>query len=278
MNHQEGTFTGFGGLELFTQSWLPDGSAKAAIILVHGLGEHSSRYPHVVNHLVSQGFAIYSFDHRGHGRSAKKLGAHVNNWAEYRGDVQAFIQYVRQQAPALPLFLMGHSMGGLIVLEYTLHHPEGLRGVIASAPAVGAVDANPLLLFVGRILSKIKPDFLIESQLDANSISRDPAEVRTYENDPLVTGKVSARWSTEFTGAIKWTRENAARFQPPLLIIHGEGDTLVPPEGSQFFFARVQQPDKERIVYPGGYHENHNDIHHEQVTADLARWLEAHLG
>ncbi len=277
MKHQEGTFTGFGGLELFTQSWLPDTPAKAIIVLVHGLGEHSGRYPHVVNHLVPLGFAIYSFDHRGHGRSAKKLGAHVNNWAEYRSDVQAFLQNVRQQAPDLPLFLMGHSMGGLIVLEYTLHHPEGLQGVIASAPAVGAVDASPLLLFIGRILSKLKPDFLIESQLDASSISRDPDEVQAYENDPLITGKVSARWSTEFTGAIEWTRQNAAQFQPPLLIIHGGGDTLVPPAGSQFFFEQVQQPDKERIVYPNGRHENHNDIHHEQVTADLARWLEAHL-
>jgi alpha-beta hydrolase superfamily lysophospholipase len=277
MNHREGTFAGFGGLELFTQSWLPDAPTKAVVILVHGLGEHSGRYPHVVNHLVPLGFAMYSFDHRGHGRSAQKLGAHVNSWAEYRHDVQAFYQHVRQQNEDLPIFLMGHSMGGLIALEYTLHHPGGLRGVIASAPAVGAVDASPLLLFIGRILSRLKPDFFIESQLDASSISRDKDVVMAYENDPLVTSKVSARWSTEFTGAIEWTRQNAAKFQPPLLIIHGDSDTLVPPSGSQYFFEQVQQTDKERIVYPGGYHESHNDIHHEQVTADLVRWLEARL-
>ncbi len=277
MKHSEGKFTGFGGLELFTQSWLPDGPAKAAVVLVHGLGEYSGRYPHVVNHLVLHGYAIYSFDHRGHGRSAQKLGAHINSWEEYRGDVRAFIQFVRRQTADRPLFLMGHSMGGLIVLEYALHYPEGLQGVIASAPAVGAVDANPMLLLIGRILSRLKPDFLIESQLDATKISRDPAAVRAYVEDPLVTGKVSARWSTEFTGAIEWTRQNASRFQPPLLIIHGGSDTLVPPEGSQYFFEQVQQPDKQRIVYPGGYHENHNDIHHEQVTADLEQWLEAHL-
>ncbi len=277
MKHNEGTFNGFGGMDLYTQSWLPDETPKAAVALIHGLGEHSGRYPHVVNHLVSRGFAIYSFDHRGHGRSAQKLCAHVNDWAEYRSDVHAFLQMVRQQAAGLPLFLLGHSMGGLIVLNYTLHHPEGLQGVIASAPAVGAVDANPLLLFVGRILSKLKPDFAIESQLDANVISRDPAEVRAYVEDPLVTSKVSARWSTEFTAAIDWTRDHAAEFQLPLLIIHGSADKLVPPEGSRIFFDKVPQPDKQRIVYDGGYHENHNDIHYEQVTADLAQWLEAHL-
>ncbi len=277
MQHQEGTFNGYGNLELFYQSWLPDSPLKAVIVLVHGLGEHSGRYPHVVNHLVPQGFGIYALDHRGHGRSAEKLCAHVMDWAEYRGDLEKFIQFVRGQQPDAPLFLMGHSMGGLIVLNYTLHHPEGLPGVIASAPAVGAVDANPLLLFVGRILSRIKPDFCLDSQLDVNGLSRIPEVVQAYQDDPLVTGKVSARWSTEFMAAIDWTRQHAAELQPPLLIIHGGDDTLVPPEGSRIFFDLVAHGDKERIVYPGGYHENHNDLHHEQVTADLERWLTAHL-
>ncbi|MCP4427255.1 MAG: alpha/beta hydrolase [Chloroflexi bacterium] len=277
MRHNEGKFTGFGGMELFTQSWLPDEAPKATVVLTHGLGEHSGRYPHVVNYLVPRGYAIYSFDHRGHGRSAAKLCAHVNDWAEYRSDVHAFLQMVRRQTAGEPLFLMGHSMGGLIALNYALHHPEGLQGVIASAPAVGVVDANPLLLLIGRILSKIKPDFAVDSQLDANAISRDPATVRTYVEDPLVSGKVSARWSTEFTGAIDWTRDHASDFQPPLLIIHGSADSLVPPEGSRIFFEKAPHADKKRIVYEGGYHENHNDIHYEQVTADLEQWLEAHL-
>jgi len=277
MKHHEGTFTGYGGLELYTQSWLPDEPAKAAVALVHGLGEHSGRYPHVVNHLVPKGYAIYGFDHRGHGRSAEKLCAHINSWDEYRGDVGAFLEMVREQEAGRPLFLMGHSMGGLMVLEYALHSPDGLKGVIASAPAVGAVDASPLLLFIGRILSRLKPDFCLDSQLDVNAISRDPAVVQAYVNDPLVSSKVSARWSTEFMGAIEWTQAHAAELKPPLLIIHGEADTLVPEAGSRIFFDKVTQPDKERILYPGGYHENHNDLHHEQVTADLERWLDAHV-
>ncbi|MFQ5398151.1 MAG: alpha/beta hydrolase [Anaerolineae bacterium] len=277
MKHHEGTFTGYGGQELYTQSWLPDEPARAVIALVHGLGEHSGRYTHVVNHLVSKGYAIYGFDLRGHGRSAEKLCAHINSWDEYRGDVRAFLEMVREQEAGRPLFLMGHSMGGLMVLEYTLHNPDGLKGVIASAPAVGAVDASPILLFIGRILSRLKPDFCLDSQLDVKAISRDPAVVQAYVDDPLVSSKVSARWSTEFMRAIEWTQTHAAEFKPPLLIIHGEADTLVPESGSRAFFDKITQPDKERILYPGGYHENHNDLHHEQVTADLERWLDAHV-
>ncbi len=277
MQHTTGKFTGDGGLELFMQSWLPAGNKRAVIALIHGLGEHSGRYQNVVDVLVPQGYAIYSFDHRGHGRSPDRQCAHVNDWSEYRNDVRAFVQLVQQREPGLPLFLYGHSMGGLITLEYVLHHPEGLAGVIASAPAVSAVEASPLLLAVGRLMSRLKPEFSLDSGLDAAGISRDTAVVEAYQKDPFVHGKVSARWSVAFTGAIAWTQAHAAEFQPPLLILHGEADRLVAPSGSQTFFEKVRQPDKKRIVYPGGYHEPHNDIQKEQVLADVAAWLHAHL-
>jgi alpha-beta hydrolase superfamily lysophospholipase len=162
-------------------------------------------------------------------------------------------------------------------LGYALDHPEGFRGVIASGPTVGAVDASPILLFIGRIMSKIWPKFTMDSGLNTKAISRDPAAVAAYEQDPLVSSKVTARWSTEFTEAIADTRARATEFQLPLLIIHGEADSLVPEQGSRYFFERVPGPDKERILYEGGFHEPHNDIQHEQVAADLQRWIEAHL-
>lgn len=274
MKHEDGKFRGTNGLELYCQSWNPEEEPKALLVLVHGLGEHSDRYQHVVNHLVPQGMAIHTFDHRGHGRSAERPLAHVNSWSEYLGDLDAFITMVRQQAPDLPLFLMGHSMGGLIVLEYALDHPEGLQGVIASGPPVGDVDASPILLFIGRILSRILPSFALETGLNTEAISRDAAVVKAYQEDPLVTGKASARFSTEFTSAMERVRARATEFRLPLLIVHGGADTLVPEQGSRAFFERVPGPDKERIVYEGGFHEPHNDIQHEQLTGDLQRWLE----
>ncbi len=276
MKHNEGTFKGFGGLELYTQSWLPDTPPKAIMALVHGFGEHSGRYKNVVNHLVPKGYAIYGFDHRGHGRSPGKRG-HVNDWAEFRGDVVAFKQFITGQHPDLPLFLMGHSMGGLIVLEYILRHPEGWQGVIASAPLLGQPNISPALIFISRLLSRVWPSLGVNTGLDASTISRDETEVEAYQNDPLVHSMGTPRTSTEMTTAVTWTQAHAADINLPLLIIHGQADALISPEDSAAFFANVTYPDKQRILYDGGFHESHNDIHHEQVTADLEQWLEAHL-
>ncbi len=283
MKHEESKFTGYGDLQLYYQTWRPDDAPKATLIVVHGLGEHGGRYMNLVNAIVPDGVTVYAFDHRGHGRSAEKMVAHVDSWDEYRGDVAAFVQMVAKNEADTPLFLMGHSMGGLIVTNYVLHHPDGLRGsdklrgVIISAPPLGEVDVSPVLRGIGKVMSAIKPDFAIDSGLDVNGISRDPAVVAAYENDPLVHGKVSARWSTEFFKTIDWTRDHAADFKSPVLMIHGEADSLVPIAGSRAFFEQIQQEDKTYIAYEGGYHESLNDLHHAQAAADIGGWIEARI-
>lgn len=278
MKHEESKFTGYDGQKLYYQVWRPDGasgdaSSQATLIVVHGLGEHGGRYMNLVNQIVPSGVTVYAFDHRGHGRSAEKMVAHINSFDEYRGDVRAFVQMVTADEAGTPLFLMGHSMGGLIVTNYVLHYPDGLRGAIISAPPVGEVDVSAVLRGVGKVMSVLKPDFAIDNGLDANGISRDPAAVSAYENDPLVHGKVSARWSTEFFKAIDWTRAHAADFKPPVLMIHGDADSFVPIAGSRAFFAQIPQEDKTYITYEGGYHESLNDLHHAQVAADIEKWI-----
>ena len=121
MKHTEGKFTGFNDWQLYYQQWLPDGASKAKIVVVHGLGEHSGRYGNVVDYLVPKGNAIYALDHRGHGRSPETHCAHVNRWEEYREDLHAFVKMVSAIEPEKPLFILGHSMGGLMTLEYVLH-------------------------------------------------------------------------------------------------------------------------------------------------------------
>ncbi len=277
MQHMESEFTGYGDLQLYYQQWRPEGPPKAALIIVHGLGEHSGRYMNLVNKIVPDGVTVYAFDHRGHGRSAQKMVAHVNKWSEYRQDVHAFVQMVAEKEADSPLFLMGHSMGGLIVANYLLRHTDKVRGAIISAPPLGEIDVSPVLRGVGKIMSTLKPDFAIDSGLDATGISRDTAVVAAYENDPLVHGKVSARWSTEFFKAIEWTRARAADFTLPVLMIHGEADPLVPIAGSRAFFAQISQEDKTYIAYPDGYHESLNDLHHAQAAADISNWIEARI-
>ncbi len=277
MKHEEHTFTGHEDQKLYYQTWRPDDAPIATLIIVHGLGEHSGRYMNLVNKIVPDGVTVYAFDHRGHGRSADKMVAHVNSWDEYRGDVAAFVQMAAKNEADTPLFLMGHSMGGLIVTNYVLHHSDKLRGVIISAPPLGEVDVSPILRGVGKVMSALKPDFAIDNGLDVNGISRDPEVVAAYENDPLVHGKVSARWSTEFFKTIDWTRAHAADFKPPVLMIHGEADSLGPIAGSRAFFKQIKQEDKTYVAYEGGYHESLNDLHHAEAAAEIEKWIQARV-
>ena len=272
MQHQEGTFSGSEGLALYYQCWQPDDLARGVLVIVHGHGEHSGRYKHVVNHLVPQGFAVYALDHRGHGRSPGQRG-YVNSMADFRGDVRAFVQLAAAANPGLPLFVMGHSLGGLITLDYVLHHPEGLRGVIASAPAVGSVGVSPILLQISRLLSRVWPTFSMETGLDVNGISRDPQEVKAYQSDPLVHGKGTARLATEVMDTAVYCQTNAHTLRLPLLMIHGTADPITAPVDSRRLFDNVAAKDKTYIAYEGGHHESHNDIHFQQVVADLLAWL-----
>ncbi len=276
MEHREGSFRGAGGLELYDQCWRPEGEPRAVLAVVHGFGEHSGRYMNVVDRLVPRGYAVWSFDHRGHGRSPGQRG-YINEWSEFREDVRAFLRTVADQERGRPLFLMGHSLGGLIVLEYALHYPEGLKGVIASAPALGQVGISPFLLTMSRVLSRLLPRFSLDTGLDASAISRDPEVVRAYKEDPLVHSKGTPRLGTEMGKAIEWVQSHAGEFRLPLLVLQGEADRLVPPEASRAFFEKVTFPDKEWHGYAGGYHEPHNDITRDQALSDLESWLERHL-
>lgn len=276
MKHFDGTFDGYEGLQLYYQKWQPENETKAVIALIHGFGEHSGRYMNVINHLLPLGFAVYSFDHRGHGRSPGKRG-HIMDWNEFREDVRLFIEYIRGAEENKPLFLYGHSMGGLIVLNYTLHFPDGLRGVIASGPALAQPGVSPVLLLLSRVLSKIWPGFSIDTKIDAGLVSRDESVVSAYQDDPLTHSMASARFGTEFTAAMEWTQAHASEFKVPFLILHGQADKLVPEEGSAKFFKNAKIDDKERHLYPSGYHEPHNDIDHEKVLKDMEQWLQKHL-
>ncbi len=276
MQHSEATLTSADGTKLYSQSWRPDGEPRATVAVVHGHAEHSGRYMNVVNCLVPAGYAIYGLDLRGCGRSPGQR-AYINSWSEYREDVRALLQMVAGSEPNRPLFLYGHSLGGLIVLEYALHNPDGLAGVISSAPTVGKIGLSPVLFLLSRILSRIYPRFSIKSGLDVTALSRDPAVVQAYRDDPLVHPLGTARLGTEVEAAREYTLAHAGELRVPLLLIHGAADRLVPPEGCRAFFDRVTVPDKTRLEYPGGYHESHNDIAYKQVMTDVERWLDEHI-
>lgn len=277
MKHSKGIFRGSGGIDLFFQSWLPEEPPIASVAIVHGWGEHSDRYLNVVEGLMSYGYAIYGFDQRGHGRSPGKRG-HIDSWGEYRGDLQAFINIIGRQQPERSIFLVGHSLGALIALDCLLDHPEGLRGaVIASCPIEPVGIAKPYLVLLSRLLSRIWPRFSLDRRLNAGLLSRDQEVVQQSRSDPMMHGQCSARWATEVLDTISRVKSQVSKVAIPVLFLHGEADQVNLAEGTRYLFNSVAIEDKALRLYPGMYHELHNDTDHEQVMADVRSWIEQHL-
>lgn len=277
IEHRDGRFPGLDGLPLYYQAWRPAGGRPRAVLVnLHGLGDHSGLYPSLAAHFPARGITLYAFDMRGNGRSPGQR-AYLRGWHEYRGDLHAFLARVWKAEGAVPVFLLGNSLGGLVVLDYVLQHPAGLAGVIAAAPVLGEVGVAPALMALGRLLSRIWPRFSLEVGMDLSGLAQDPSVVESVLADPLFHRRGTARLSTEVTAAIERVQGRATALTVPLLILHGSADRMVPPEGSRRFFAKVRYPDREFREYPGAYHCLFADLNHGEVLRDLEGWMEAHL-
>jgi len=184
---------------------------------------------------------------------------------------------VSQGEPTLPVFMLGHSMGALIALDYLLHDPAGLRGaIISGAPLEPVGVAKPILVILARVLSRVWPRFSLPLGLDPKGISRDLDVVKAYQADPMVHEKTTVRWGTEILQTIEWVKAHAATVSIPIILIHGGSDPLNSPDGTRNFFQKVTFPDKEMKIYPGSYHEAHNDLDYGEVMKDMVQWLEWH--
>jgi acylglycerol lipase len=277
MEHQEGHFKGLKNLELYYQGWLPDGDPAAVLLVVHGLAEHSGRYGNVVNYLVPQGYAVYAPDHRGHGHSGGKR-VYVERFTDYLDDLKTFFDMVQSWHPDRKIFLVGHSMGGTIGLAYTLRHQEELDGLVLSGATVRVGESiSPLIIAVGKLISTLLPKMGMVV-LDASTISRDPAVVAAYDNDPLVyRDKVTARLGAELIATMQALPDQVPQLRLPILIMHGTADRLSDPQGSPWLYEAVGSTDKTLKLYEGYYHEIFNEPGHEQVLVDVENWLAAHL-
>ena len=266
-----------GSSRLFQQTWEPDGQTLAVVLLVHGLGEHSGRYAHVAEHLTERGFAIYTLDHYGHGKSDGHAGF-VERFSVYLDGVSALLEKAQDEQPDVPFFLIGHSMGGLIAATYLLDNQDAFKACVLSGPALKTDQAPPaLLLALNRLLSKLVPT-LPMIQLDVSGVSRDPAVVDAYIGDPLVFhGKLSARLIAELSATMDDTLSRASEIRIPLILLHGEKDVLTAPSGSQEMFDNVSSDDKTLKIYPGLFHEIFNEPEKETVLLEMSAWLEAQL-
>lgn len=275
MRHDRGNFSGAGGINLYYQSWHPHDEIKAIVAIVHGLGGHSSIFDNLVQFLCDRAIAVYSFDLRGHGRSPGQRG-YINNWDEFREDLKAFLQLIITQEANLPLFLLGQSLGGTIALDYALHYPEKLQGLILLSPAL-KVGVSPIKSLLGKIFSRFIPRFTLDTGFDLAAGSRDPQVVASYALDSLRHTKGTARLATEFYQTVDWIEVNAVKLQVPILILHGGADRVTMPQSSRDLFEIIPFIDKKIRIYPESYHELHNDLNYREVLSDLESWLKKHL-
>ncbi len=272
---QEQSFAGADGRYLFERRWLPVSAPRAALIIVHGYAEHSGRYAHVGQHLAGAGYAVYAFDLRGHGLSDGKR-ASVRSFAEYLADLRLYVARVREHARGLPVFVLGHSMGGGIVALFASVDAPAVRGVLLSGavlPNGGA--AGWILARAVELFAKVAPD-LPTFSLSAASVSRDEDVVRRYEDDPLVYhGRIRAGLAAAMSRAARRIARDERTIDLPLLIMHGTDDALTSPDGSRRLYERAASLDKTLKLYDGLYHEILNEPEQLQVLADIVVWLDA---
>lgn len=264
-------------LEIFAQGWEPDQRApKAAICLVHGLGEHSGRYEHVAEAFTKDGYAMFGFDLRGHGRSGGPRGHFPSSEAVLQ-DIDLLFTHARERYPELPLILYGHSLGGILVLYYGLKRKPKVKGVIATSPGLHtALESQTGKIIAAQILGFVAPTVLLPSGLDAHAISHTQAVIDKYQQDPLVHDKISLGFGRTMLGVTKWTLEHAAEFPAPLLLMHGKEDRIAFPSSSIEFAAAA--PEKSTLVlWDEGYHELHNEPEQAEVLKTMLIWMNARL-
>jgi alpha-beta hydrolase superfamily lysophospholipase len=265
------------GLRLHALAW-PAATPRAAIFLSHGLGEHAGRYAGLARDFTARGISLYVLDHRGHGRSGGPR-AFVRRFGEYVADFEEFRRRVVRDAPGLPLFLYGHSLGGLIALRWLQAHAEvPLAGAVLSAPLLAVkVQAPRWKLALAAPLSAILPALPMKNEIDAAELTHDAAHVRAYREDPLVSSRITPRLFTEMVDAMAAANAEGGRITVPLLFLVPGEDSIVD-EDATVRFAAGLRGDVTVRHYPGFRHEPHNEVERDKAVGDVLGWMEARIG
>lgn len=273
--YKEELLDGAGGLRIFQRSWRPQGGARAVIVLSHGFNSHSGYYVWAAEQLLASGLAVYALDYRGRGKSDGER-YYVDRFSDYAGDLGLTVQLARSREPGLPLFILGHSAGGVVACNYVLDHPQDIAGLICESFAY-RVPAPDFALAVLKGLSHLAPHAHVLN-LPKKEFSRDPKVVQALIDDPLLEHEVQpTRTVAEMVRADERLRRDFPLFKLPLLIIHGTKDAVTRPEGSQEFYAHAGSADKTLKLYEGYFHDPLNDIGKEAVMADIRAWIEKRL-
>lgn len=265
------------GMNMFAREWTPDGKVKACIALVHGLGEHIVRYDHVAKAFTDAGYAMVGFDLRGHGKSDGIRGFSTSNDA-MMDDIAHNIELAKEKFPKVPVFLYGHSLGGNLVLFYTLSRKPELKGVIATSPGLGVAKPLPAFLTVlMNVLYKLAPATKINNTLDVTGLARDAQVVEKYTSDPLVHPFVSPRLAKDMFSNGDYILAHAGEFPLPLLVMQGTADRLVNPAKTKEFAKAAPLSKITYKEFEGHYHELHNEPDQAEILKVMVGWLDQEM-
>jgi len=277
MKHISSSFNTADGLRLHTETWLPVDDPKAVIVISHGAAEHIGRYAHVAARFVEEGYAVYGYDHRGHGQSDGKRG-YFETFAMPVDDFAQYLRLIQTTQNEKRMFVYGHSMGALITLDYLLRDDMlPLAGMMITGVPL-AMDENlpNFVISAVRTLNQVAPDAPLVS-LDVTGMSRDPAVLASWTTDPYVNlTLLRVRTTLGILGTVRHIRANLADITLPMLIMHGEGDRIVDASGSVILHSGITSEDKMLRLYPELYHELVNEPEREMVLNDMVNWLNNH--
>lgn len=275
MTTKEEHIKGAGGLNIFVRSWRPAETARGVVVIVHGFNSHSGYYLWVADQLVASGLAVYALDLRGRGRSDGER-FYVETFADYVSDLATTVKLAKSREPGLPIFLLGHSAGGVVSCIYTLENQPELAGLLCESFA-HQVPAPDFALAVLKGLSYVAPHAHV-LKLKNEDFSRDPKVVQSMNDDPLIADESQAtKTVAEMVRADERLKAEFPLITLPLLILHGTLDKATKPSGSQFFFDTAGSTDKTLKLYDGYFHDLLNDVGKEAVMTDIKTWIGARL-
>lgn len=272
---REETFQGAGTIQLFARSWRPTETVRGLFVIVHGFKSHSGRYLAVAEELVQHGLAVYAMDLRGHGKSEGER-YWVDSFDDYVNDLAKFVALARAREPGVPVFVFGHSAGGVVASLYASRHQQELAGLISEDFAFELPPPDFALAIIKGV-SHIAPHLHVLNIPDA-AFSRDPAVLESMKHDPLINQTPGpSQTLAAMVRADEQLKQRIPEMSVPVLIMHGTADTAVKPHGSQRFFDEVGSSDKTLKMYEGFHHDPLHDLGRAQVMADLVKWVTERL-
>jgi len=248
---------------------------RGVVVIVHGATEHSGRYEFLVDALLEANFTAVGYDHRGHGRSGGWRGD-VQTFDRYIEDLKVVLAHLRECSGVERPFLFAHSMGTLVALRCAARHTDDVSGIVlASVPARLGKPPPRIVVKAAGLLVRLLPQLRVGHGIDPEAVSHDPDVVRRLREDQLVHRKVTLRWSVEMLGAIAAHAKDACRVTAPVLILHGEADSIAHIDGAHKLLNTLASPDKTLLSFPGLFHELHNESlkGRQEVFAKLVAWL-----